>query len=351
LGFRVARDLSHDLKDLSGGPRADSRLSENSEANRAPPAKSGTRSTSGAPGDGTTITNTLGMKLALIRKGEFLMGSLRNEKSKIRDESPRHRVRITKPFYLGVHEVTRGQFRRFVEATQHRTDAERDPKGNSGWNEQTKQWERNPGFNWRNPGFEQTDEHPVVFVSWNDAQAFLAWLSAQERRTYRLPTEAEWEFACRAGTTTPYSSDDMAAVGNFLDATTKALYSTSNLLAPRDGHPYTAPVGSFKPNAFQLFDMQGNVQEWCSDGYDADYYDRAPAPRDRFGLREGKRLYYERVPVDDPPGASGAARRVVRGGGWNEVWSVARSARRYSHSPEDRSNALGFRVLLVQSAR
>src|SRR5207248_1432942 len=115
----------------------------------------------------------------------------------------KHKVRITRPFYLGKDVVTRGQFRRFVEATSYKTEAETDGQGGWGWNKETKQYEgRDPKYTWQFNGFEETDEHPVVNVSWNDAKAFLAWLNEQETVagwTYRLPTEAEWEYACRAG--------------------------------------------------------------------------------------------------------------------------------------------------------
>ena len=112
-------------------------------------------------------------------------------------------MRITRPFYLGVYEVTVGQFRQFVEATDYRTEAERDGEGGWGWT--GKKWDgRKPEFTWRNIGIPQPDAYPVVNVSWNDAVAFCQWLSGKEGRTYRLPTEAEWEYACRAGTTTPF---------------------------------------------------------------------------------------------------------------------------------------------------
>ena len=174
------------------------------------------------------LTNSIDAKLALIPAGEFLMGSCRATTRPRIDEKPQHRVRITRPFYLGVTEVTRGQFRGFVDETGYQTEAEKDGKGGWGWNEETKELEQNPRYTWRNPGFEQTDEHPVVNVSWNDARAFVAWLSRKEGRTYRLPTEAEWEYACRAGTTTRYFCGDdpesLAAVGNVADGTLKARY-------------------------------------------------------------------------------------------------------------------------------
>src|SRR5262249_5278878 len=162
------------------------------------------------------------------------------------DEHPQHEVRITRPFYLGVTEVTRGQFRLFVDEEGYRTEAEKDGKGGYGWNEEKKTFEQNPRYTWQSPGFEQTDEHPVVNVSWNDAQAFVGWLSRKEGETYRLPTEAEWEYACRAGTTTRYSCGDdpegLVAVGNIADETAKVKYPDWTTIAARDGFVYTAPV-------------------------------------------------------------------------------------------------------------
>src|SRR5208282_1582993 len=137
---------------------------------------------------------------------------------------PQHRVRITRPFYVGTFHVTRGQFRKFIADTDYKTDSERGAagfKGAMGWDPDTKMLGSNERYSWRNTGFEQTDEHPVVNVSWNDAIAFCQWLSRKEGSTYRLPTEAEWEYACRAGTTTRYSSGDdpemLAEVGNVAD--------------------------------------------------------------------------------------------------------------------------------------
>ena len=162
------------------------------------------------------ITNSIGMKLTLIPAGEFMMGSGESAEATaaffnksygedllkadyFKDEHPQHRVRITKPFYLGTYHVTRGQFRQFVKDTGYKTDAEKGEKpGAFGWNPDKKESDFNEKYSWRNAGFEQTDEHPVVNVSWNDAVAFCKWLSKKEGKTYRLPTEAEWEYACRA---------------------------------------------------------------------------------------------------------------------------------------------------------
>jgi formylglycine-generating enzyme required for sulfatase activity len=166
------------------------------------------------------ITNSIGMKLTLIPSGEFMMGSGESAEATaeffnktygehlptvglFNEEHPQHRMRITRPFYLGSYPVTRGQFWRFVKDTGYKTDAEKGEKpGAWGWDPDKKEFGFNEKYSWRNAGFEQTDEHPVVNVSWNDAVAFCKWLSKKESKTYRLPTEAEWEYSCRAGMTT-----------------------------------------------------------------------------------------------------------------------------------------------------
>jgi formylglycine-generating enzyme len=277
----------------------------------------------------TAITNTLSMKLSLIPAGEFLMGSTGSNANADANEKPQHRVRITHPFYLGVHEVTRGQFHQFVDAIGYQTEAEKDGKGGWGWNEEAKKFEQNPRFTWQNLGFDQTDEHPVVNVSWNDAQAFITWLTRKEGKTYRLPTEAEWEYACRAGSSTRYSFGDnpagLAAVGNIADRTAKEKYPNWTwCIAARDGFVYTAPVGRYNPNAWGLFDMHGNVWEWCSDGYAADYYKQSP--------------------LEDPRGVDGAATRVSRGGCWRDMPRLCRSAYCVWGSPGNRDHGLGFRL-------
>jgi len=140
--------------------------------------------------------------LVLIPVGPFVMGDDNGHD----DEKPAHKVTISKPFYLGRCEVTVEQFRRFVEATGYTTDAEKGTgfRGAFGWDRATMDFKMNEEFSWQNTGFAQADSHPVVNVSWNDAMEFCNWLSRQEGKTFRLPTEAEWEYACRAGTTTRY---------------------------------------------------------------------------------------------------------------------------------------------------
>ncbi len=275
------------------------------------------------------ITNSIGMRLRLIPAGEFMMGSPEDEKGRGDEEGPQHRVRITKPFYIGITEVTVGQFRAFVEATGYKSDAERDEKGGWGWNESIGDFEKDSRYTWRNPGFPQTDDHPVVNVSWNDAVAFCKWLSRKEGRTYRLPTEAEWEYACRAGTTTAYyhgeDPEGLAAVGNVADETAKEKFSGWTTISGRDGYIFTAPVARFRPNAFGLYDMHGNVWEWCSDWYDYEYYASSPS--------------------SDPLGpVTGFLSRVYRGGAWDILPGGCRSAYRCASYPEVRSYNRGFRV-------
>jgi formylglycine-generating enzyme required for sulfatase activity len=262
-------------------------------------------------------TNSIGIKLKLIPAGEFLMGSPESDSDAEDDEKPQHRVRITQPFYLGIHQVTVRQYQRFIEATGYRTEAEEDGEGGWGWDAGAGKPVQNPKFTWRSRIFNQTDEHPVVNVSWNDAKAFCDWLSQREGQTYGLPTEAQWESACRAGTTTRFSfGDDEDALGEY------AWYSANS-----GGR--THPVGEKKPNGFGLHDMHGNVWEWCWDGYGN----------------------YQRTAVDDPRGAEGASRRVIRGGSWSINPRVARSAGRLWLGPGNRGGDLGFRVARGPSGR
>ncbi len=268
------------------------------------------------------------MELVRIEPGEFQMGSPDSDRDAEADEKPPHQVRITRPFYLGKYEVTIGQFRRFVDDSGYQTEAEKDGKGGRGWNEAANRFEQAPRYTWREAGFEQTDLHPVVNVSWNDAVAFAKWVSQKEGKTYRLPTEAEWEYACRAGTTTRYSCGDdpegLAEVGNVADATAREKYPERNAIAARDGFVYTSPVGRYRSNAWGLHDMHGNVWEWCWDWCGEDFY---KASR-----------------VDDPAGPLEAAYRVIRGGSWDHDPRHCRSAYRFSPAPDFRASNLGFRL-------
>jgi len=303
------------------------------------------------------ITNSLGMKLVLIPPGEFMMGSTSEEIGRLvrlnestpwfderllRSQGPSHRARITRAFYLGSFEVTVGEFRAFVEATAHETFGETNGKGGSGVNREDGVLEVNPEYHWRNPGFDQSDRHPVGNVSWDDALAFCAWLSTSEHKTCRLPTEAEWEYACRAGTATAWSCGDdeqvLPTTANLSDASFRAQCPRDRpdyWPAPwDDGCAFTAPVGRFVPNAFGLYDMHGNIAEWCADRWDESFYERSPVndPRNDVEVPMRGRYSMRTFPV-------------YRGGGMRDFYCISRSSHRNRIFPECSDANLGFRVL------
>jgi formylglycine-generating enzyme required for sulfatase activity len=267
------------------------------------------------------------MKLVQIPAGEFVMGSPPQERGRRPDE-PQRRVRLSHDFYIGQYEVTRGQFRQFVTATNYKTDAERGIRGGYGFDPQTKRLSGpDKMYSWQFTGFPQTDEHPVVNVSWNDAFAFCEWLAAREQARYQLPTEAQWEFACRAGAGTAYANGDdpekVVEMGNIVDALAKEVFADRIAVSSRDGHVFTAPVGSFRPNALGLYDMHGNVWEWCADWFSTPVAE----------------------PQVDPRGPESGTNRVVRGGDWYHDWSFARSAQRFPIYPGLCRRHAGFRVV------
>jgi formylglycine-generating enzyme required for sulfatase activity len=240
-------------------------------------------------------------EMVRLRPGSFTMGSPSGEPGREYIEGPQHRVAIGYAFSLGRYEVTRAEFAEFVAATGHRAAGD-----------------------WRNPGFSQTDRDPVVNVSWNDAKAYVAWLSQMTGKSYRLPTESEWEYAARAGTETVrfWGNDDKDGCA----------YANAQFRCP---NPYanTAPVGRFKPNQFGLHDMLGNVWEWTEDCW-AD--------------REG----YAGSPTDGSASSSGdCARRVLRGGSWGSQPRNVRSASRNGGSAGGGFTHYGFRVARTDSPR
>jgi len=261
------------------------------------------------------------------------MGSPDSEKDRQADEGPAHRVELD-GFWMGKCEVTVGQFRKFVDATNHRTDAEK--KGESFGVTSSGGWETQSGLTWRNAGFSQTDLHPVVHVSWNDATAFCRWVSEKTGKRYGLPTEAQWEYACRGGTQTTWAWGDSADGGsgwlNAADQSAKRKYPSWSwpTFDFDDGYVYTAPVGTFRGNPFGLHDMHGNVWEWCADWYDSKYYDASPSR--------------------NPGGPSSGSNRVYRGGSWGDAPQDARSANRDWPAPGISGDILGFRVLAVSAA-
>ena len=300
------------------------------------------------------IENSLGMKFVLVPAGEFLMGSDESpeeltkafpqyEQHRVRelgDEAPVHRVRITQAFYLGQFEVTVGQFRKFIETSGYIPQSVAYGAGGYGYNKnydptKSKSGDafegRDPKYSWRNTGFEQGDNHPVVNVTWNDAVALAKWLSESEGVKYRLPTEAEWEYACRAGTRTRYANGDnpesLIKIANIFDSDSKNYWLRWALFAlpSHDGFAFTSPVGSFAPNAWGLYDMHGNVWEWVSDWYADDYYARSP--------------------IDDPQGPIDGDLRVRRGGSWHTWALYARSSYRNYITPNSRYILVGMRLV------
>jgi formylglycine-generating enzyme len=270
--------------------------------------------------------NSLGMKFNPISPGAFTMGSAPGEDFRGENET-QHKVTLTRQFSIGIHLVTRNQFSQFVAKTNFRTDVEKEGdglvvRGNG--------FVRTPGASWRDPGFQASDDHPVVMISWNDAVAFCGWLSMTEGRTYRLPTEAEWEYACRAGTTTAYFWGDDPGVGkgfaNVADLTGKQVFPWLSAFNWSDGFVFTSPVGTFKPNPWGLYDMIGNVEEWCSD----------------VGGN------YPSSTVTDPRGArpEPGDYRILRGGSWIDGPQLCRCAARFSGKPDVGNSLRGFRVVL-----
>jgi formylglycine-generating enzyme required for sulfatase activity len=263
-----------------------------------------------------TVTNSVGMQMQLIQPGDFIMGDDGGDF----DEQPAHAVRISEPFYIGRHEVTVAQFRRFMEASGYRTVQDRTDFARwYGW--LSGGFSANPDVSWRNPDYEQTDDHPVTCLMRVDAQAFCDWLSETEGATYRLPTEAQWEYACRAGTTTQYSFGDsnmlVGAYGWYVDNSDARAH----------------PVGLKKPNPWGLYDMHGNLAEWVSDEYDL-------YPHGRLTNPTGPAM----MPDEPKP--------IIRGGSWlddahgpDRAYNLRSAARYYIYFPQIQVNWVGFRVV------
>ncbi len=275
-------------------------------------------------------------EMVAMEPGVFRMGSPDDETGRAADghEGPAHEVRIDQRFALGRKEVSVGEFRRFVEATGHATRAESDATGASclGWLAQDAKLAQRSGLQWRSPGYPQTDNHPVVCVSWNDAQAYIHWLGQQSGHAYRLPREAEWEYAARSGSATsrPWGDDPVRAClyANVADEWLGADgYIWPERHACNDGHFFAAPVGSYTPDAFGLHDMIGNVWEWVQDCYDPKAY--------------AKPAVVHAARADE---AAGCTARGLRGGAWISGPGRARAAYRGGYGADTRTNVFGFRV-------
>lgn len=230
-------------------------------------------------------------------------------------EKPPHTVTV-KPFQIGRYEITVGQFKRFVEDTGYQTTAERPiDAGCTIKHAGQLQWVLSKEHHWRNPGFPQTDQHPVVCISWQDTQQYLAWLNQKTGQQYRLPTEEEWEYAARGGQITAFFWGDEA----------DRQFANYQGTAGKDQWQYTAPIGQFSSNAFGLYDVAGNAWEWVENCWRKHYQDAS------------------RIGENACTSGTNAA-RARRGGGWDNYPPSIRSAYRNSGHELERSYLYGFRI-------
>lgn len=276
-------------------------------------------------------------EVVVLPAGTFMMGSTSEEttKAEVRAdaaerEQPKHAVTFAKPFAIGKYEVTLAEYRAFVEATNRP-----DPDRCITWTEATDTWGEVDGASWQNAGFYQGENHPVGCLDLEDARGYSVWLSEMTGERYRVPSEAEWEYAARGGTATNQSwgdtMEDMCRFTNASDLTRADVHkgvrdTPTRFFECRDGYVYTAPVGSFPPNAYGLYDMVGNIWEWVEDCFIIGY-DGAPS--------DGSVRY-------DP---NNCDRLIVRGGGWYARNWFMRPAGRSREYPEYRSTTLGLRVV------
>lgn len=240
-----------------------------------------------------------------VQAGCFRMGNNFGDGYYI--EMPVHEVCV-ETFFIGKFAVTRGAFKKLIDDTGYRTDAE---KGNGCYVYDGTSWKSDADADWRSPGFVQEDDHPVVCVSWNDSVAYAQWLSRKNKRDYRLPTEAEWEYAARSG-----GKREKYAGGDNIDAV--AWYSGNS------GNS-THPVGQKEPNGLGPYDMSGNVWQWTTDWFDKNYYRESPR--------------------NNPNGPVSGSKRVFRGGSWFYDPRGTRTTYRDFHIPSYRSSYLGFRLV------
>ena len=320
-----------------------------------------------------STTNSIGMPLVKLTAGEFEMGMLDEHRLKLEHkqsayqreihdyvEKPAFPVKLSHDFFIGTTEVTVGQFRAFADATGYKTDAEKAGQASIFQPDAEERLDRFAlvkDASWRKPGFSQTDDHPVTCISWHDANAFCQWLSQKEGATYRLPTEAEWEYACRAGTRSSYFSgeqpDSVYAVGNVADASLHAIHP-DDVIRQRtaaldekdgDGYAFTAPVGQFRANDWGLHDTHGNVWEWCHDKYSDRYYDDMLAEARKQGSRNQPQPIVDPQGPDDTPKHDHGDWRSLRGGSWYVAPLQCRSSVRAFAEAHDAFSYIGFRVV------
>jgi len=258
--------------------------------------------------------------MVFVKGGCFQMGDIFSDV--VSNEKPVHKVCVD-DFYMGKYEVTVGEFRKFVKETEYRTEAE--------WQDGCHSWsgkgeEKKKQFNWQNPNFPQTERDPVVCISWNDTYEFLKWLSKKTGSNFRLPTEAEWEYAARSGGKKyEYSWGNGMPTENIADDTAaRELLGATNGKGYNDGYALTSPVGSFKPNEFGLYDMSGNVSEWVADWFDENYYSKSTEK--------------------NPKGPQHGKCKVIRGSTWNPLVPLIHTTTRLCSIPGGRGTWMGFRI-------
>ena len=248
--------------------------------------------------------------MVLVKAGCFKMGDTFGDGFDL--EKPVHEVCVD-DFYIGKHNVTVGEFRQFVRETRYKTEAESDETGNGMDYWTGSEWKYSESKYWDNPGFSQTNIHPVVGVSWNDSKEYIKWLNKKAGMNFRLPTEAEWEYAARSGG----KREEWAGTSSESELGRYAWYKGNS-------GRRTHPVGQKRPNALGLYDMSGNVWEWCQDRYDRDYYKNSPK--------------------NNPKGPLSGSYRVIRGGSWFNLPGDVRVSNRDGVTPDGRYCGLGFRL-------
>jgi formylglycine-generating enzyme required for sulfatase activity len=271
-----------------------------------------------------------GTLFVLIPPGTLWMGSTEAEEGHKADEKL-HSVTLSQPFYMSKYETTVGLFRRFAEETGYKTTAEEKAVG---FVRTEKGFEVRPDVSWRSPGYDQTDDHPAVLVSWNDAQRFLEWLNKGKGTLFRLPTEAQWEHACRAKTQRPFFWGNLpehaSSYANVLDQTAGMFFRDMRSATSDDRYIHAAPMRGAVENNFALYHILGNALEWCSDWY-------------------GSATYKVEGQID-PIGPPQGTHRVLRGGSWARPIDEARCASRHYADPDYRSNDTGFRAIAIAPA-